>query len=482
MKLQYPLLFKQKNYINGQWLEAEHAAAFEVINPFDQSIIGHVPKMGSAMADAAISAAYQAFSQWQSTTAKERATLILRWAKLIEHHQADLALIMTLEQGKPLAESVAELNYANSFNYWFAEEAKRTYGDVIPTIANDRRLVVIKQPLGVCAAITPWNFPCAMVTRKCAPALAAGCTMVLKPAESTPFSALALAVLAEEAGFPAGVLNVITGDPVAIGHAFTQNPLVNKLSFTGSTRVGKLLMQQSSHTVKKLSLELGGNAPFIIFEDADLKAAHQGVMLAKFRNSGQACVAANRIYVHERYYDVFVKSLVAQVKVLKVGSGLERGTLIGPLINQAAIAKVSYLVEDAVSKGAKIACGGKIDPTSSNAYQPTVLVDIPPSAVISNEEIFGPVAPIYRFRDEAQVIAEANQTRYGLAGYFYSRDIGRVWRVAEALDYGMVSINHGLFSNEVAPFGGVKESGFGREGSKYGIEDYLKIKYLCIGL
>ena len=482
MKLKNKALFKEQNYINGQWVNAESGEKFAVHNPFDQSLVGHVPKMGETETRKAIEAAELAFHSWKNKTAKARCAIVRRWAELIDANQEDLAMIMTLESGKALSESMGEITYGNNFNYWFAEEGRRIYGDVIPTIADDRRLLVIKQPIGVVAAITPWNFPMAMISRKAAPALVSGCTVVLKPAEATPYSALALAVLAEEAGIPPGVLNIITGDPSAIGQQFSSHPFVKKLTFTGSTRVGKLLMKQSSETVKKLSLELGGNAPFIIFEDADLDAAVAGLMLAKFRNAGQACVAANRVFIHEKIYDAFLKKCVPVVQALKVGNGLDPQTTIGTLINQAAIKKVDDLVQDAVRCGAKILQGGKVDPSSSNAYQPTLLVDVPAHAKMSCEEIFGPVLAIYPFKDEADVIRQANDTPFGLASYFYSRDIGRVWRVAEAFDYGMVSINQGLFSTEVAPFGGVKESGFGREGSKYGLDDFVKIKYLCMGL
>ena len=482
MKLKNKALFKEQNYINGKWVSAQNGETFAVHNPFDQSVVGQVPKMGTAETKSAIEAAEKAFHSWKKKTAKERCMIVRRWGELIDANKEDLALIMTLESGKALSESIGEINYGNAFNYWFAEEGRRMYGDVIPTISDDRRLLVIKQPIGVVAAITPWNFPNAMITRKAAPALVAGCTVVLKPAEATPYSALALAVLAEEAGVPPGVLNIITGDPIAIGQQFSSHPAVKKLTFTGSTRVGKLLMQQSSETVKKLSLELGGNAPFIVFEDADLDAAVAGLMLAKFRNAGQACVAANRVFIHEKVYDDFIQKLSPAVQALKVGNGLDPKVNMGTLINQAAVKKVDDLVQDAVHCGAKILHGGKVDASSNNAYQPTLLVNVPTHAKMSCEEIFGPVLAIYRFKDEADVIHQANDTPFGLASYFYSRDIGRVWRVAEALDYGMVSINQGLFSTEVAPFGGVKESGFGREGSKYGLDDFLKIKYLCMGL
>ncbi len=482
IKLQNPSLFKEQNYINGQWVSAQRAETFTVHNPFDHSVIGQAPNMGAAETKAAIEAADAAFPLWKSKTAKERCMIVRRWAELIDANKNDLALIMTLESGKALSESMGEINYGNAFNYWFAEEGRRVYGDIIPTPTDDRRLLVIKQPIGVVAAITPWNFPHAMICRKAAPALVAGCTIVLKPAEATPYSAFALAVLAAEAGVPPGVLNIITGDPAIIGQEFSSHPAVKKLSFTGSTRVGKLLMQQSSTTLKKLSLELGGNAPFIVFEDADLDAAVAGLMLAKFRNAGQACVAANRVFIHDRIYDALLKKLVPVVQALKVGNGLDPSVHIGTLINQAAIKKVTDLVQDAVRCGAKILHGGKVDPSSTNAYQPTLLVEVPAEAKLNREEIFGPVLALHRFQDEAEVIRQANDTPFGLAAYFYSRDIGRVWRVAEALEYGMVSINQGLFSSEVAPFGGIKESGFGREGSKYGLDDFVTIKYLCMGL
>lgn len=482
MDLKNAALFKQKNYINGQWVDASTGATLEVRNPFDHSLIGTVPKMDQEDVINTIDTAHAAFELWKNKTAKERSIIIIRWANLIEANKLDLAKIITLECGKPLQESIKEIEYGNSFNTWYAEEAKRIYGDVIPTTANDRRFVVIKQPVGVCATITPWNFPNAMITRKCAPALAAGCTIIIKPSEETPYSALALAALAEEAGFPAGVINVITGEPSVIGQEFCQNTKINKLSFTGSTRVGKLLMQQCAGTLKKISLELGGNAPFIIFDDADLGAALDGLMIAKFRNAGQACIAANRIYVHDKLYNQFITQLTQRVQALKLGNGLVEGTTLSPLINQAALTKVRDLVDDAVSKGAKIVCGGKIDSVSPNAYQATIVTNIPDHARMVKEEVFGPIAAVYRFTDEKDVIAKANDTRYGLTSYFYSRDIGRVWRVAEALESGVVSINQGLFNTEATPFGGVKESGFGREGSKYGIEDFLNIKYLCMGI
>lgn len=480
--LKNPLLFQQKNYINGEWVEADNQSSLNVVNPFDNSSIGHVSNMGKSETEKAIHAADKAFKKWSLLTAHERGAFLHRFAELIEKNKHDLARIITLENGKPLRESLNEINYANSFNSWFAEEAKRTYGDIIPTTHSNKRLLVIKQAVGVCVAITPWNFPMAMIVRKAAPALAAGCTIVIKPAESTPYSALALAVLAQEAGIPEGVFNVITGNPAEIGEVFSTHPLVKKLSFTGSTRIGKLLMQQSSSTVKKLSLELGGNAPFIVFKDANIQEAIEGLMIAKFRNSGQACVAANRLYVQEEIMDAFLKALTQRVKQLNVGNGLDEKSDIGPLINAQAVEKIEKLIQEAVSHGAKILAGGHRHSCSINAFEPTIITQIPKDTQITCTEIFGPIIAVYSFKDEEEAIMLANQTPYGLAAYLYSRDIGRIWNTAEQLEFGMVSINQGLFSNEVAPFGGIKESGFGREGSKYGIEDYLNIKYLCMGI
>jgi succinate-semialdehyde dehydrogenase/glutarate-semialdehyde dehydrogenase len=481
MNLTNPTLFKQQCYINGQWVNADSNKTFPVQNPFDLTTLGTVPDCGVEETRRAIEAANKAWLKWRAFTAKERADLMWRWAELISKNKEDLALLMTLEQGKPITEARGEIDYANSFIEWFAEEGRRIYGDVIPSNKNNQHLIVIKQPVGVVAAITPWNFPTAMITRKCAPALAAGCTIIIKPAEETPFSALALAALAEEVGIPAGVFNVITGTPEKIGGEMTTNPLVRKLSFTGSTVVGKLLMQQCSSTVKKISLELGGNAPFIVFDDANVDEAVAGAMASKFRNTGQTCVCANRIYVQDKIYDAFAEKLTKAVQSLKVGNGLEATTQQGPLINQAAIEKVKAHIADAVAKGAKIICGGKPSTLGKLFFEPTVLTEVNANMLIAKEETFGPVAPLFRFKTEEEVIHLANDTPYGLAAYFYSQDVHRVWRIAEALEYGMVGINQGIISTEVAPFGGIKESGIGREGSKYGIEEYVEMKYLCMG-
>ncbi len=475
-------LFRQQCFINGKWIDADNKKTFIVNNPFDDSELGHVPECGAAETKRAIDAASNAFQSWREMTALERCNIMKRWAQLIDENKEDLATLMTLEQGKPLAESRGEMDYANSFIKWFAEEGRRVYGDVIPSNKKHQHLLVIKQPIGVVGAITPWNFPSAMITRKCAPALAAGCTIVLKPAEETPLSALALAFLAEKAGFPAGVFNVITGIPEKIGEELTTNPLVKKISFTGSTAVGKLLMKQSSSTLKKLSLELGGNAPFIVFDDADLDAAVQGTIASKFRNTGQTCVCANRILVQDKIYDSYEKKLVAAVKALKIGNGLEQGVQQGPLINEAAIEKVKKHLDDAVKKGAKIACGGNPLPkTGKLFFEPTVLTDVNSTMLLAKEETFGPIAPLFRFHNDEEAIQLSNATEFGLASYFYSNNINRIWNVAENLEYGMVGINTGIISTEVAPFGGIKESGQGREGSKYGIDDYVEIKYLCMG-
>lgn len=476
--LQNAQLFREACYIDGKWIPAS-GETLEINNPADGSVIGRVPRLGQRATEQAILAAHQAWFKWRAYSAKERADLLLTWSHLIDENKEDLARIMTLEQGKPLAEARGEIDYANSFIRWFAEEARRVYGDIIPSNKRHQHLLVIKQSMGVVAAITPWNFPAAMITRKIAPALAAGCTVVVKPDEETPFSAFALAVLAEKAGIPAGVLNFITGDPVAIGKEMTSNPLVRKVSFTGSTAVGKLLMQQSAATVKKISLELGGNAPFIVFDDADIDAAVQGAIASKFRNSGQTCVCANRILVQHQVYDAFTHALLAQVKTLKVGNGLDAGVNQGPLINEDAIAKVKRHVADAVAKGGEVLCGGQV--LQGLFYEPTIITNATPNMQLAQEETFGPVAPLFRFETEADAIQLANDTAVGLAAYFYSRDMARIWRVSEALEYGMVGINTGILSTEVAPFGGVKESGIGREGSKYGIEDYLELKYLCMG-
>ena len=476
------LLRTEQCYINGLWLPSDNHQTFAVNNPADGSELGKVPHCGTKETRNAIEAAHQALPAWRAMTPKARAEILQKWFSLINEHRADLAKLMTLEQGKPLAEALGEVDYANSFISWFAEESKRVYGDIIPANKSNQRLLVIKQPVGVVAAITPWNFPLAMITRKCAPALAAGCTIVIKPAKETPFSAFALADLAERAGIPAGVFNVITGDSKVIGAEMCSNPLVKKLSFTGSTAVGKTLMQQCASTVKKLSLELGGNAPFIVFEDADLDLAIQGVLASKFRNTGQTCVCANRIYVHDAIYDKFSEKLSVAVQQLKVGNGLEPDVQQGPLINAAGLAKVEAHVKDALEKGAKVICGGNVLVRSGCFYEPTVLINVDESMLIAHEETFGPVAPLFRFYSEEEVITKANATPFGLASYFYTRDIARSWRVAESLEYGMVGINEGIISTEVAPFGGVKESGMGREGSKYGIEDYLDIKYICLSL
>ena len=482
IQLQDPTLVKTQALIDGQWLDADNGDTHPVINPATGAVLTHVPDMGTAETQRAIAAADRALPGWRGKTAKERATLLRRWHDLILANQEDLARLMTLEQGKPLAESRGEVAYGASFIEWFAEEGKRITGEVIPAPTTDKRLVVIQQGVGVTAAITPWNFPIAMITRKVAPALAAGCTSVVKPAEATPLCALALAELALRAGIPAGVLNVVTtARPSVVGEVLTSSPIVRKLSFTGSTAVGKRLMAQCAPTVKRLSLELGGNAPFIVFNDADLDAAVKGALVSKFRNAGQTCVCANRLLVQDEVYERFTAKLVEAVAALQVGDGMADGTQIGPLINQAAINKVDKLVADAISQGAKVAWGGTRHALGGHFYTPTVLTDATADMALAQEEIFGPVAPIFRFKTDDEAIQLANDTTAGLAAYFYSRDIGRVWRVAEQLEYGMVGINEGLISNEMAPFGGVKESGIGREGSHHGINEYLQIKYLCMG-
>ncbi|NUQ25126.1 MAG: NAD-dependent succinate-semialdehyde dehydrogenase [Saprospiraceae bacterium] len=481
--LQHPKLFRQEAFIGGQWVEASSGASFEVRNPANGEILAHVPDMDAADARRAIEAAHKAWPAWKSATASERAVLLRRWYNLLITHADDLALLLTLEQGKPLAEAKGEITYGASFIEWFAEEARRVYGDVIPGHAADKRIVVVKQPIGVVAAIAPWNFPNAMIARKVAPALAAGCTVVIKPAEATPLSALAMAVLAEEAGIPAGVLNIVTTNkPAIVGAELTSNPLVRKLSFTGSTAVGKLLMQQCAGTVKRLSLELGGNAPFIVFDDADIDAAVEGAIASKYRNAGQTCVCANRILVQRGVYEDFAQRLSEAVKVQRVGQGTDPGATIGPLINAKALEKVEALVADAVSKGARIMTGGRRHELGGTFYEPTILCDVTSDMSLSQQEIFGPVAPLFVFDTEAEAITLANDTSYGLAAYFYGRDVSRIWRVAEALDYGMVGINTGLISTAAAPFGGMKESGFGREGSYYGMEEFLEVKYLCFGV
>ena len=475
-----PELLRNACLINGEWLAAAGAACIEVRNPATGDLVGSVPSFGAAETRRAIDAAEKAFHPWRAKTAAERARILRRWFELMMENQEDLARLMTLEQGKPLAEARGEIAYAASFIEWFAEEARRVYGEVIPSPLADRRLIVLKQPVGVCAAITPWNFPAAMITRKAAPALAAGCTMVVKPAEQTPLSALALAWLAQQAGVPPGVLNVVTGEPTTIGGELTSNPKVLKLSFTGSTEVGRLLMAQCAPTIKKMSLELGGNAPFIVFDDADLDAAVAGAMASKYRNAGQTCVCTNRFLVQQGVHDAFAQKLAAAVANLKVGNGLDDGVTQGPLIDDAGLAKVEELLADAVAQGARVLCGGKRHARGGTFFEPTVLSGATPAMRLAREEIFGPVAPIFSFRDEAEAVRMANDTEFGLAAYFYSRDIARAWRVGEALDYGMVGVNSGMISNEVAPFGGVKQSGLGREGSKYGIEEYLEIKYLAM--
>ncbi len=475
-------LLKTEAYIDGKWISAESGKRFPVTNPANGELLAEVPDLGQSETRLAIEQANAAWPAWREKTAKERANILRRWYELQVQHQEDLAQLMTAEQGKPLAEARGEVIYAASFVEWFAEEGKRIYGDVIPTNANDRRILVIKQPIGVVAAITPWNFPLAMITRKCAPALAAGCPVVVKPADLTPLSALALAALAEQAGIPAGVFNVVTSkSPIEVGAELTSNPLVRKLSFTGSTAVGKKLIEQCAATVKKLSLELGGNAPFIVFDDADLDAAVAGAMASKYRNAGQTCVCANRLLVQDGVYDAFAEKLAVAVSALKVGHGIDEGVTQGPLINEAAIAKVEDHISDAVAHGARILCGGHRHEIGGTFFQPTILADVTEVMKVSREETFGPVAPLYRFKDEQEAIRLANDTEFGLASYFYSRDIGRCWRVAEALEYGIVGINEGIISTEVAPFGGVKESGLGREGSKYGLEDFTEIKYMCMG-
>ncbi|HZS83910.1 MAG TPA: NADP-dependent succinate-semialdehyde dehydrogenase [Stellaceae bacterium] len=481
MKLRDPKLFRQQCYIDGQWVDADGGGTIPVENPANGERLGTVPKMGAEETRRAIEAADRAFPAWRAKTAKERANILRKWFNLMMENQEDLAQLMTAEQGKPLAESRGEIAYAGAFIEWFAEEGKRIYGDTIPAHAADKRIVVLKEPIGVCAAITPWNFPSAMITRKAGPALASGCTMVLKPATQTPFSALALCELAERAGVPKGVFSCVTGGAKEIGGELTSNPIVRKLTFTGSTEIGKLLMEQCAGTVKKTSMELGGNAPFIVFDDADLDMAVKGAIASKYRNAGQTCVCANRILVQDGVYDAFAKKLAEAAGAMKVGSGVEQGVVIGPLIDMRAVEKVEHHIADAVKKGAKVVIGGKRHALGGSFFEPTVLADVTTDMVVTREETFGPVAPLFRFKTEGEAIKMANDTEFGLAAYFYSRDIGRIWRVSEALEYGIVGVNEGIISTEVAPFGGVKESGIGREGSKYGIEDYLVVKYLCMG-
>jgi len=473
-------LLQTKCYVGGEWRSANGGKTFAVIDPATSTLLAQVPDMGASETRAAIDAAAAAMPEWRRKTGKERAAILRKWFELIMAAQQDLAAILTAEQGKPLAEARGEIAYGAGYIEWFAEEAKRVYGDVIPGPLHDRRVFVLRQPIGVCAAITPWNFPNAMITRKVAPALAVGCTVVLKPAEQTPLSALALAVLAERAGIPGGVLNVVTGDAPTIGAELTSNPTVRKLSFTGSTEVGKLLMAHCAGTLKKLSLELGGNAPFIVFDDADLDAAADGAIASKYRNAGQTCVCANRVYVQAGVYDAFAQKLMERVKRLKVGRGTDAGVTIGPLIDEAAVTKVQAHLKDAVSKGARIALGGNPHPAGSLFFEPTVLTGMTSDMRIAREETFGPIAPLFRFESEEEAIALANDTEYGLASYFYGRDVGRIFRVAEALEYGMVGVNTGMISTEVAPFGGVKHSGVGREGSKYGIDEFVELKYIAL--
>jgi succinate-semialdehyde dehydrogenase / glutarate-semialdehyde dehydrogenase len=483
MKLRDPDLLRTRAFIGGKWLDAAGGATLTVLNPATREPIGTVPDMGVADTRRAIDAAAAAFPAWAALTAKERAAILRRWYELMMAHQEDLATLMTAEQGKPLAESKGEISYGASFIEWFGEEGKRLYGDVIPQHQSDRRLLVLRQPLGVVAAITPWNFPLAMITRKAAPALAAGCTFVVKPASQTPYSALAAAALAARAGVPAGVLNVVTGaDAAGIGAEMTSNPIVRKVTFTGSTAVGKKLMAQCAGTVKKITMELGGNAPFIVFEDADLDAAVAGAIASKYRNTGQTCICANRLLVQAPVYEAFTSKLVHAVAQLRVGDGLRGPTDQGPLIDSSALAKVERHLADAVANGARIALGGKRHSLGGTFFEPTVVTEVTPAMLMAREEIFGPIAPLFRFDSEADAVRMANDTEFGLAAYAYTRDLARSWRVSEALQYGMVGLNTGMFSTEVAPFGGVKESGIGREGSKYGILDYTELKFVCVGL
>ncbi len=479
MKLNNPQLMRHQAFIDGEWLAADNEATITVVNPSTGTTIGQVPRMGKAETRRAIEASERALPAWRELSAKARANALRRWYELIIDNQHDLAHIMTLEQGKPLPEALGEIVFGASYIEWYAEEAKRVYGDLIPG-ATDKRLLVIKQPVGVCAAITPWNFPSAMITRKAGPALAAGCTMVIKPASQTPFSALALVYLAEQAGIPKGVLSVVTGAAAEIAEELTSNPVVRKISFTGSTEIGRQIMEKCAHDIKKVSLELGGNAPFIVFDDADLDAAVEGALASKFRNAGQTCVCANRLYVHDKVYDAFVDKLASAAGALKVGDGFTDGVTLGPLIDDKAVAKVREHIEDALAKGAKVVQGGGAHAQGENFFEPTILVDVPDNARVAKEETFGPLAPVFRFFDDAEVIAKANDTEFGLAAYFYTANLSRVFRVGEALEYGIVGVNTGIISSEAAPFGGVKASGVGREGSKYGLEDYLEIKYLCL--
>ncbi len=482
LSLKDPSLFRQQCYINGEWVDADSGKTIDVTNPATGEVLGTIPNMGATETRRAIEAADAAWAGWRKKTAKERANVLRKLFNLMMENQEDLAILMTAEQGKPMAESKGEVAYAASFIEWFAEEGKRTYGDVIPGHQPDKRIVVIKEPVGVVAAITPWNFPSAMITRKAGPALAAGCPIVLKPATQTPFSALALAELAHRAGVPAGIFNVVTGSATQIGGEMTSNPIVRKLTFTGSTEIGKILLEQCAKSVKKTSMELGGNAPFIVFDDADLDAAVEGAIMSKYRNTGQTCVCANRILVQDSVYDAFAAKLTAAVAKLMVGDGLKGETQQGPLIDMKAVEKVEQHIADAVGKGAKVVAGGKRHALGHSFFEPTILVNVTPEMAVAREETFGPVAPLFRFKTEEEAVKLANATEFGLAAYFYARDLGRVWRVAEQIESGIIGINTGIISTEVAPFGGVKESGIGREGSKYGIEDYLEVKYLCMGI
>ncbi|MES9876058.1 MAG: NADP-dependent succinate-semialdehyde dehydrogenase [Candidatus Sedimenticola sp. PURPLELP] len=482
MKLSDSALFRQQCYINGNWANAADGSVLDVTNPANGTLLGTTPNMGATETRSAIEAAAAALPGWRGMTAAERGVILRRWNDLVLEHREDLAQLMTAEQGKPLAESRGEVAYGASFIDWFAEEGKRIYGDTIPQHMADKRILVLKQPVGVCAAITPWNFPNAMITRKAGAALAAGCTMVIKPAEATPYSAFALCELAERAGLPPGVINVVTGDPREIGGELTSNPAVRKLSFTGSTGVGKLLMKQCADSLKKLSLELGGNAPFIVFDDADLDKAVEGALASKYRNSGQTCVCTNRFLVQDGVYDAFAEKLAQEVNGLNVGDGTEAGIDQGPLINEAAVKKIEHQIEDARSKGAKVMVGGHRHSRGGTFFEPTLITDVSSDMLCASEETFGPLAPLFRFSTEEEAITMANDTEYGLAAYFYSNNLGRVWRVSEALEYGMVGVNAGILSTAVAPFGGVKQSGIGREGSKYGLDEYLEMKYLCVDI
>ncbi len=483
--LKDPSLFKEEAFINNQWVKSSSGASFPINNPATGEIIAQVANLGAADAEKAIAAADKALSKWKAITGKERAGLMRKWFDLILQNKDDLAILMTLEQGKPLTESAGEVVYGASFIEWYAEEAKRVSGTIPTTIWGDKRFMVLKQPVGVCVAITPWNFPNAMITRKIAPAMAAGCTIVIKPAEQTPLSALALAELAVRAGIPEGVVNIVTADAdqsIAVGKALCASPTVRHLSFTGSTEVGRILMAQCAPTVKKLGLELGGHAPFIVFDDADIDAAVAGAIASKYRNSGQTCVCANRLYVHKKVHDAFVEKFAKAVQAIKVGNGMEAGVSQGPLIDEAALEKVERHIADALSKGAKLVTGGKPSSLGGTYYEPTILDNVTNDMLITYEETFGPVAPIITFESDEEVVQLANNSQYGLASYFYSRDIGRIWKVAEALEYGMVGVNSGIIANEVVPFGGVKQSGLGREGSVFGMDEYLELKYVCITL